>query len=250
LRLLSFSPASSATRVALQSRSRSLSLSERTEKAPFGGLFLLRNGHRAVRNPASPVFSPAPGPIRTARNGLSAVGRYSASTPAVSFAQFPAVRRRSCERVLSAPLPPFPVGLATRRERQQRTSAWPQLSCISTRCAAVAVTREKFKGLGSNLVLATQQVWLSEDWSRPKQAAGPCSVNHRSGHIRSVGAGRLALKAVVRTIGAAHSKRIFAPTARANLGAIRLGHCCLNAATKNCVMSRRACSRASGSGRT
>ena len=27
-------------------------------------------------NPASPVFSPAPGPIRTARNGLSAVGRY------------------------------------------------------------------------------------------------------------------------------------------------------------------------------
>ena len=38
-------------------------------------------------NPASPVFSPAPGPIRTARNGLSAVGRYSASTPAVSFAQ-------------------------------------------------------------------------------------------------------------------------------------------------------------------
>jgi hypothetical protein len=26
-------------------------------------------------NPASPVFSPAPGPIRTARNGLSAVGR-------------------------------------------------------------------------------------------------------------------------------------------------------------------------------
>ena len=29
-----------------------------------------------VRNPASPVFSPAPGPIRTARNGLSAVGRY------------------------------------------------------------------------------------------------------------------------------------------------------------------------------
>jgi len=80
LRLLSFSPsarsASSATRVALQSRSRSLSLSERTEKPPFGGLFLLRNGHRPVRNPASPVFSPAPGPIRTARNGLSAVGRY------------------------------------------------------------------------------------------------------------------------------------------------------------------------------
>ena len=80
MRLLSFSPsarsASSATRVALQSRSRSLSLSERTEKPPFGGLFLLRNGHRPVRNPASPVFSPAPGPIRTARNGLSAVGRY------------------------------------------------------------------------------------------------------------------------------------------------------------------------------
>lgn len=79
MRLLSFSPsarsASSATRVALQSRSRSLSLSERTEKPPFGGLFLLRNGHRPVRNPASPVFSPAPGPIRTARNGLSAVGR-------------------------------------------------------------------------------------------------------------------------------------------------------------------------------
>jgi hypothetical protein len=72
----------------------------------------------------------------------------------------------------------------------------------------------KFKGLGSNLLLATQQVWLSEDWSRPKEAAGPCSVNHRSGHIRSVGTGRLALKAVVRTIGAAHSKRIFAPTAR------------------------------------
>ena len=65
-----------STRVALQSRSRSLSLSERTEKPPFGGLFLLRNGHRPVRNPASPVFSPAPGPIRTARNGLSAVGRY------------------------------------------------------------------------------------------------------------------------------------------------------------------------------
>ena len=41
----------------------------------LGGLFLLRNVHRPVRNPASPVFSPALGPIRTARNGLSAVGR-------------------------------------------------------------------------------------------------------------------------------------------------------------------------------
>ena len=41
----------------------------------LGGLFLLRNVHRLVRNPASPVFSPALGPIRTARNGLSAVGR-------------------------------------------------------------------------------------------------------------------------------------------------------------------------------
>ena len=41
----------------------------------LGGLFLLRNVHRPVRNPASPVFSPALGPVRTARNGLSAVGR-------------------------------------------------------------------------------------------------------------------------------------------------------------------------------
>jgi hypothetical protein len=133
LRLLSFSPsarsASSATRVALQSRSRSLSLSERTEKPPFGGLFLLRNGHRPVRNPASPVFSPAPGPIRTARNGLSAVGRYghgrtsrlplgplprpigrsrpwsarscNTSTPAVSFAQKVVIAGRFGERVRS-----------------------------------------------------------------------------------------------------------------------------------------------------
>ncbi len=36
-------------------------------------------------------------------------------------AQFPAVRRRSCERVLSTPLLPFPVGLATRRERHNWT---------------------------------------------------------------------------------------------------------------------------------
>ena len=41
----------------------------------LGGLFLLRNVHRPVRNPASPIFSPALGPIRTARIGLSAVGR-------------------------------------------------------------------------------------------------------------------------------------------------------------------------------
>ena len=79
MRLLSFSPsdrsASSATRVALQSRSRSLSLSERTEKPPFGGLFLLRNGHRPVRKSCLSGLFPAPGPIRTARNGLSAVGR-------------------------------------------------------------------------------------------------------------------------------------------------------------------------------
>lgn len=34
-------------------------------------------------------------------------------------AQFPIVRRRSCERVLFAPLP-FPVDLAMRKERQER----------------------------------------------------------------------------------------------------------------------------------
>ena len=104
---LSARSAPSATRVALQSRSRSLSLSERTKKPPFGGLFLLRNGHRPVRNPASPVFSPAPGSIRTARNGLSAVGRYSASTPAVSFAPEAGVRGRLREWVLSDALLSF-----------------------------------------------------------------------------------------------------------------------------------------------
>jgi hypothetical protein len=79
LRLLSFSPsarsASSATRVALQSRSRSLSLSERTEKPPFGGLFLLRNGHRPVRKSCLSGLFPGARTDQDGPNGLSAVGR-------------------------------------------------------------------------------------------------------------------------------------------------------------------------------
>lgn len=65
-----------STRVAPQSRSRSLSLSERTEKPPLAAASYCATGIDLFGNPASPVFSPAPGPIRTARNGLSAVGRY------------------------------------------------------------------------------------------------------------------------------------------------------------------------------
>jgi hypothetical protein len=54
-------------------------------------------------------------------------------------AQIPLIRWRLRERVVSDPLLPFAMGLGTVGGRQRRTSAWLQLSFISTRCAAVAV---------------------------------------------------------------------------------------------------------------
>jgi hypothetical protein len=68
-------------------------------------------------NPASPVFSPALGPIRTARNGLSAVGRYGhGRTWRLPLGPLP--------RPIGRPRPPSAMsGL-----RRHRPVAWDQAS--------------------------------------------------------------------------------------------------------------------------
>jgi hypothetical protein len=126
LRLLSFSPsarsASSASRVALQSRSHSLSLTERTEKPRFGGLFLLRNGHRPVRKSCLSGLFPG---ARTDQDGPQWVKCGRQMRPRTDFAPSPA------NPVGPLPLPigrprPWPARSAIRRLRPSPSrKLWP-----------------------------------------------------------------------------------------------------------------------------